>query len=128
MWFRYQNGVDAPVSLFMRTLTNAGNTDVQGDETITLRRRRVRKVTGQWDFWQISIGMDELYLTANLDFLKAWWAADRCYIDFSEDPLVEPNGTWTEITPPTGPLPITFPTGNKYLPSFSSTLYATIGD
>lgn len=127
MWFRYQNGTDTPVSQFLRPLRSPSNQDVQGEEVITLRRRRVRKVTGIWTFWEVAIGMDELYDPAKLAFLVAWWSADRCYIEESDDPETEPDDTWIEVTPPTGPLPITYPTGSRHLPSFSATIYATVG-
>lgn len=127
MWFQYQNSGGAVTTLFLKTLRAIDRPEVEGSETSTLRKRRARTITATWRFWELAIGMDVLYLPANLSFLTEWWAADQCWIHTSTDSTTEPVDSWIEVTPPLGPLPVAYPTGNKLLPSFAATIYETEG-
>lgn len=130
MWFRSQYGVAAMETRFMATLRHKTNRETAGSETSTLRRRRVKKIETIWPYHEIAIGMDELYLPATLTWLYAWWEADTCWIHESTDPETEPGAMdagWIEVTTPLGALPLSYPTGDKQLPSFAATVYETQG-
>ncbi len=130
MWLRYQYGSGSLETRSVSMLRHFSNRDTIGSETITLRKRRVRKIEATFPFHDLAIGMDELYVPATKTWVDAWWEADRAWIHLSTDPETEPvelDAGWIEVSLPLGPVPYSYPTQDKSLPSFAATIYETQG-
>ena len=130
MWMRYETGVSGKITRYVKTLRTVSGRDTELTVEKTLRRRRVKTITAVWPFYDVAIGMDELYLPATLTYIYTWWEADQAWIHLSTDASTEPlsgDAGWIEVTLDGGPLPLTYPTGDKALPSLATTIYATQG-